>query len=182
MEILEKTTNSRITLRLTNDLLESLKTNARNKDLSLNTLISNMLSKNIAYEETINLIPNVAIPYDLLSVIVHEMDDSVISAVSKDGPIIVKKLFDIMGVTYNIDSIIQNYFTLLSKYCNWFEFSYVQKGKKYRLVFSTRKDAQWIKFIQNYVKIILHSLKIYITSEYVRDDIIVFEFFYKEHP
>lgn len=181
MEILEKTTNSRITLRLPNNLLESLKTTAHNKDLSLNTLISNILSKNKIYGETINLIPNVVIPYDLLSVIVQEMNDSDMLVISKESPLIVKKLFDIMGVVYDVDNVIRNYFMLLSKFCNWFEFSYARKGKKYRLVFSTKKDAQWIKLIQNHVKTILQSLKIDMSNEYVRDDIIVFEFFYKEH-
>jgi hypothetical protein len=70
MEILEKTSKSRITLRLPTDILESLKTDACKKDLSLNVLISNMLSKNIMYDETVNLILNIIIPYDLLSVIV----------------------------------------------------------------------------------------------------------------
>jgi len=181
MEILEKTMNSRITLRLPHDILESLKTDAHKKDLSLNTLISNILSKNVTYGETVNLIPNVIIPYDLLSIIVREMTDPHVITISKGGPMIVKKLFDIMGMAYNIDNVIQSYFTPMSKYCNWFEFSYVQKGKKYRLVFSTGKDAQWIKLIQNYVKMILQSLKIIIYDEYIHDGVIVFEFFNKEY-
>lgn len=181
MEILEKTNNSRITVRLPNNLLESLKTDARKKDLSLNALISNVLSKSIIYHETINLIPNVIFPFELLTVIMSEMDDSTLVTISEEGPMVVRKLFDIMGLAYNIDNVLQNYFSIVSKYCNWFVFSYVQKGKKYRLVFSSGKDEQWIKFIQNYIKIILQSLKINISDEYVHDGIIVFEFVYKEH-
>jgi len=181
MEILEKTSNSRITLRLSNNLLESLKTDAHKKDLSLNALISNVLSKNITYCETINLIPNVIIPFELLTVIMNEMNDSDIVAISKEGPMVIRKLFEMMDLVYNIDNVIQNYFSPVSKYCNWFAFSYVQKGKKYRLVFSSEKNEQWIQFIQNYIKIILQSLKIDISDEYVNDGIIVFEFIYKEH-
>src|SRR6185437_15859588 len=91
VEILRKISTNRLTLRLQSDLLEILKQNAHKKDLTLNAMISNILHKNIAYDETVNVLPNMIIPHDLFFSIVSKIPESEMEDIVKEGPRIVKK-------------------------------------------------------------------------------------------
>ena len=109
------------------------------------------------------------------------MNDSDLTEITKEGPRIVKKTFDIMGVSYDIDHINANYFAILDKYCNWFEFSHKVIGSKYRLIFCVGSNDKWAQFIKHYVRTILESLKIIISSETNGDGIIIFEFIHRDY-
>ncbi len=181
LEILQKISTNRLTLRLQSDLLEVLKQSAHKKDLTLNAMITNILHKNISYDETVNVLPHMIMPYDLFFSIVSKISESDMNDVVKEGPSVVKKLFDIMGLPYDIDHVIYNYFVILAKYCNWFEFSHKVTGNNYRLVFCTENNSKWTLFVQKYVRIILESLKIIISNESYHAGIIVFEFSHKNY-
>ena len=181
VEILRKISTNRLTLRLQSDLLEILKQNAHKKDLTLNAMISNILHKNIAYDETVNVLPNMIIPHDLFFSIVSKIPESEMGDIVKEGPRIVKKHFDILGLQYKIDHVIYNYFVMLGKYCNWFEFSHKVSGNNYRLVFCTGNNHKWSVFVQQYVHAILESLKIIISNESQHAGVVVFEFSHKEY-
>ena len=181
VEILRKISTNRLTLRLQSDLLEILKQNAHKKDLTLNAMISNILHKNIAYDETVNVLPNMIIPNVLFYSIVSKIPESEMGDIVKEGPRIVKKHFDILGLQYKIDHVIYNYFVMLGKYCNWFEFSHKVSGNNYRLVFCTGNNHKWSVFVQQYVHAILESLKIIISNESQHAGVVVFEFSHKEY-
>jgi len=179
MEVLKKISTNRLTLRLQSDLFETLKTNANKKDLTINAMITNVLYKNFAYDETVDVLPNMVIPQDLFALMMSKIKESDAIDIAKEGPKVVKKLFDILGLPYEIDHVIYNYFVLLSKYCKWFEFSYKITSDKYRLVFCTGTNVRWSIFVQNYIHAIMESLKIIITNESHHAGIIVFEFSHK---
>ncbi len=181
MEILEKTTTNRITLRLQNDIFEVLKREAHSKDLTVNALVNKILNKNITFEENVNAILTVVLPHDLFLLIIDKLEENDITELAVEGPRVVKKLFNIMGLSYDIDHVIHNYFMVLGKYCNWFEFTHKITHDKYRLVFCSSVNPNWIKFLQHYIKSILESLKIIITNESEHEGIIVFEFSQKNY-
>lgn len=178
MEILKKISTNRLTLRLQSDLFETLKINANKKDLTINAMITNVLYKNLAYD-TIDVLPNMVISQDLFALMISKIKESDVTDIAKDGPKVVQKLFDILGLPYEIDHVIYNYFVLLSKYCKWFEFTYKITSDKYRLVFCTGTNARWSIFVQNYIRAIIESLKIIIKNESHHAGIIVFEFSHK---
>ena len=181
VEILRKISTNRLTLRLQSDLLEILKQSAHKKDLTLNAMISNILHKNVAYDETVNVLPNMVVPHDLFFSMVDKIPESDMGDIVKEGPRIVKKHFDILGLQYKIDHVIYNYFVMLSKYCDWLEFSHKVTGNNYRLVFCTGNNSKWSTFVQQYVKAILESLKVIISNESHHAGIVVFEFSHKEY-
>ncbi|CUR52026.1 protein of unknown function [Nitrosotalea devaniterrae] len=181
IEVLKRVSTNRLTLRLQSDLLEILKQSADKKDLTLNAMITNILNKNITYDETVNVIPNMVVPYDLFFNIITKVEAPDVNEIVKSAPNVVKKLFDIMGVQYDIDHVIHNYLTTLSKYCNWFEFSYKITGNNYRLVFCTGNSSKWTTFVQQYVKSILDSLKIIVINDSLHDGIVVFEFSHRDY-
>jgi hypothetical protein len=181
MEVLKRVSTNRLTLRLQSDLLETLKQNADKKDLTLNAMITNILNKNATYDETVNVVPNMIIPHDLFLNIVSKIREPDMHEIVKNGPNVVKKLFDIMGLPYDIDHVIYNYLTMLSKYCNWFELTHKITGTHYRLVFCTGNDSKWSTFVQQYIRTILESLKIIITNESHHAGIIVFEFSHRDY-
>ena len=181
LEVLKRVSANRVTLRLQSDLLEILKQNADKKDLTLNALINNILNKNITYDETVNVIPNMVIPHDLFFNIITKIEEPDVNEIVKSGPNVVKKLFGIMGIQYDVDHVIHNYLTTLSKYCNWFEFSYKITATNYRLVFCTGTSSNWATFVQQYVKTILESLKIRVINDSINNGVIVFEFSHKNY-
>lgn len=143
-------------------------------------MIGNVLHKNIAYDETVNVLPNMIVTHDLFFSIISKIPGSDLADIVKDGPAIVKKHFDIMGLQYKIDHVIYNYFVMLSKYCNWFEFSHKVTGNNYRLVFCTENNPKWSTFVQQYVQTILESLKIIISKKSDHSGILVFEFSHRD--
>lgn len=177
MEILARQPTNRVTLRLQNDILEVLKREASKTDLTLNAFINKVLNKNIAFEENVNVTLNVVFPHDFFLSIVDKLNERDIQDLAEKGPGVVKKLFNIIGMQYDVDHVIHNYFAVVGKYCKWFEFSYKVARDRYRLVFSADSSTQkWSLFLKYYIKTILESLKVSITSESMQEGIIVFEF------
>ncbi|HSD05067.1 MAG TPA: hypothetical protein VLB45_04855 [Nitrosopumilaceae archaeon] len=177
MEVLERVpTTNRITLRLPNQVLEILKTEAEKKDLPLNALITKILYKNISFDLHVKAMPNITIPHDLFINFIDKIDDSFVEDIAKAGPTTVKKLFKILGINYDLDQIIYNYFDMIGKYCEWYQFSHQAKHDKYRLVFNSTLGPKWTKFLAMYVRSILESLKIRIDEMSINDGLVVFEF------
>jgi len=180
MEVVRlSTSTNRLTLRLETNLLESLKKEAQSKDLTLNAMINKILNRNISYDNNVNAVHCITMSHDLFHEIIKGISHNEIQEIGKHGPKIARKLFSISGIEYDLYHIIHNYFTILSKYCGWFEFSHKEQNGKYRLVFSTGKDPKWSIFVQSYVKSILDSLKITGINGLEYDGIIVFEFMHK---
>ena len=104
------------------------------------------------------------------------MDESMIQKIAKMGPNTVKKLCAVSGWKYDLDSVIDNYFATLAKYCSWFRFKHEVDRSNYRLIFETNMGERWTKFLSLYVRSILESLKIRIDDESVDDNVIIFKF------
>lgn len=167
---------TRVTLRLQTDLVDTLMEEAQKRDLTMNALINRILSKNVSYDNNVNLVQCLTMPQELFLEIINEVPQDSIQEIGKGGPHIIKKLFSISGIKYDLEHIIENYFSILGKYCGWFEFSYKEQFGKYRLVFCAGKDPKWSMFIKAYVKNILNSLKITTINDSIHDGVIVFEF------
>src|SRR5690242_10516751 len=157
-EMRKTRSTNRITLRLPSNVLEKLKEESERKDLPLNSVITKILSKNITYDMEFNSIPTITMSHVLFSKIMDNVDDATLEKIAVEGPNVIKKLFTIMGIQYNLDNIIEKYFVIFSKYCGWFKFTYVTSDLDYRLVFETQLGEKWTKFLSLYVKNILESL------------------------
>lgn len=166
---------NRITLRLPTNILEVLKGEAGRKDIPLNALVTKILTKNIAFDTSINLIPNITIPHFLFAKIIDSLGEQSFEELAKEGPSLVKKLFVIQGIRYELKEVIDNYFLLVGKHCGWYKFTYDAKSPYYRLVFETQSTQQWTKFLSAYVKFILESLRVNIENHSLTDNVIVFE-------
>jgi hypothetical protein len=167
---------NRITLRLPNSILEKLKKEAERKDIPLNATITRILSKTTTYDIEFNAIPTITMSHVLFSKIINSIDDVTLEKIADEGPDMIRKLFTIIGIEYELDQIIQSYFVMFSKYCGWFKFNYEINQTKYRFVFETPLGAKWTKFLIMYVRNILDSLKIHIDTESIHDNVILFEF------
>lgn len=157
-------------------MLEVLKKEAEKRDLPLNALVTKILYKNISFDLHMKAMPSITMQHDLFMKIIDRIDESCMEEIAKEGPNIVKKLFKILGLEYNLDHVVYSYFDVVGKYCDWYDFTYEIKRDKYRLVFNTQLSSKWTKFLLRYMRAILESLKIHIDDESVNDGIIVFEF------
>jgi len=169
-------TTNRVTLRLPNQVLEILKKEAEKKDLTLNALVTKILFKNASFELYVKAVPNMTIPHEIFIEFINKSNNSAIEEIAKNGPSIVKKLFRILGLEYNLDNVIYSYFEMIGKYCEWYSFSHQIKHNRRRLVFNTMLGPKWTVFLSIYAKSILESLKIHVDEVSVNDGVIVFEF------
>jgi len=171
---------NKVSIRLPNNTLEVLKKKADEKDLTLSSQIIRVLNENVLFDLHLRSMPYVIVSQLLFEEIIKTMTDSQIEKVAKLGPVIIKKLCQISGWEYAIDSVIENYFMMLSKYCGMFKLKHSVHHAKYRLVFETKIGKKWERFLSTYVRSILDSMKTHIDHESIDDGIIIFEFVKRE--
>ena len=175
-----KHTPTRIALRLQADLHDALMEEAHKRDLTMNALVNRILSRNVYYDNNVNVVQCVTMPHELFLEIINQMQPHGINEIGKGGPRIVQKLFSLIGIRYDLEHVIENYFVILEKYCGWFEFSHKEQLGDYRLVFCTGNDPKWSVFVHAYVKNILNSLKITSVNDSIQDGVVIFEFARKD--
>jgi hypothetical protein len=171
---------TRVTLRLQTDLHDALMEEAHKRDLTMNALINRILSRNMSYDNNVNVVQCVTVPHELFLEMINSMPQNSLNEIGKSGPRIVKKLFSLIGIQYDLEHVIENYFVILGKYCGWFEFSHKEQFGDHRLVFYVGKDTKWSAFVHAYVKNILNSLKITSMNDSIQDGIVIFEFACKD--
>src|SRR5438445_2822437 len=177
MELLEMApSTNRITVRLPNSLLAELKKEANERDLPVSSLLVKILNKNVSFDRRIKSIPTIIMSQTLFMTMIENMTQSTINKTAKTAPKIVKKLSALSGWKYEIDSIIEHYFLILTKYCGWFQFKYETNHTNYTLIFETYLGTKWTKFLSIYVRSILESLKIHVSDESIDDGVIIFKF------
>lgn len=167
---------NRITLRLPNSVLNALKKEAEKRDLPLNALVTKMLNKTVSFDMQLDTMPTIIISHVLFSKMIDKIDKASMEEIAREGPNVIKKLFTILGLRYELNEIIDNYFVMLGKYCGWYKFSSNINNARYRLIFETQLGSSWTKFLVAYIKNILESLKIHIDNESMNDNVILFEF------
>ena len=177
MEVLEMApSTNRITLRLPNSVLNILKKEAEKKDLPLNALLTKMLTKIVSFDMQLDVMPTIIMSHALFTKMIDEIDEPSMEEISREGPNIIKNLFTILGLRYELDNVINNYLVTLGKYCGWYKLNPEITHNNYRLVFEIQLGSKWTKFVAEYVKNILKSLKIHIDNESINHNVVVFEF------
>jgi hypothetical protein len=172
----EENKTCRITVRLSNRVLQDLKKESDKKVLPLSSTINRILSNYVIFDINKNIIPTVTMSQSLLSKLVKYLDQSEKAELVEQGPKTVMKLFAMLNLEFTLQNVIDNYFTIVGRYCGWYNFNYYFKNNHYRLVFQTDIRQEWIKFLSLYLKNILKSLKVRIEKETINDSVIVFEF------
>lgn len=167
--------DTRTTIRLPNDTLKVLKDEASKKDISLNTIITRILHKYIHCDMRMNALPSITMSQALFSIILEKLNTSQKEEAAKQGIQTVKNVFTILGIEYNLQNVLDEYFTIQGKYCDWFTFHYEKDENHFRLVFETDLGTEWLKFLRLYVHAILHSLKINVDNDSTADSVMIFE-------
>ncbi|MDE1766748.1 MAG: hypothetical protein KGI27_10825 [Thaumarchaeota archaeon] len=177
LESLESTfRTNRVTLRLPYSLIDELRKDAEEKDLPLNSFIVKVLSKYLSFDKRFEMMPTILTSQVLFSALIENMDEIAMNQAAKIAPRMVKKLAALGGWEYDVDNIVENYFSVIGKYCGWYQFRYKTERSNYTLVFETSMGRKWARFVLKYVKTILESLKVHITDESLDDEIVIFKF------
>jgi hypothetical protein len=168
--------STRTTLRLPDDILKALKEKASKKDASLNAIIAKILRKNVIFDMRMNALPSITMSQTLFSIILDKLTLTQKQEIETRGIQTVKNLFTVLDLEYNTKNVLNEYFTILGKYCGWFTFHYDVDENHYRLVFETELGHSWIEFLQFYIQKILQSLKVTIDNESIADSVLIVEF------
>jgi hypothetical protein len=167
---------NKVSIRLPNSTMEILKKKADEKDLPISSLMVKILNENVLFDVHLKPLPYVILSQVLFEEIIKTMTDSQIDKVASMGPSIVTRLCQISRWDYDVDSVIENYFVMISKYCGLFQLKKQVQHNHYHLVFETKLGTKWEKFLSIFVRSILESIGIHIDRESVNDGIIIFEF------
>jgi len=167
---------NRITLRLPNRMVDELRKEAEEKDLTLNSFIAKILLKHESFDKRFEMVPTILTSHILFSAIIETMNETSMNEVSKIAPRMVKKMAALGGWEYDVDNTIENYFSTVGKYCGWYQFKYKVDRANYTLIFESSMGRKWARFVLMYVKAILESLKVHITDESLDDEVVVFKF------
>lgn len=167
---------NRITLRLPTGLFEELRRAADEKDLPLNSFVTKVLNKHVSFERPFEMMPTILTSQILFSAIVETMDEASMNEAAKLAPKLVKKFAALGGWEYNVDNTIENYFSVVGKYCGWYQFRSKSERTNYTMVFETGMGRKWARFVSKFVRAILESLKVHITEESTDDEVVIFKF------
>lgn len=167
---------SRLTLRISNNILDILKRDAEANDVLLNALISKILSRDVAFQQKVNVMPSITIPKTMLARIIGEVNDESVEQIAEEGAKLAKKLSVVRSFEYNIDNIIDEYFYTLGKYCGWYSFKHEINGNRYRLIFeASMTNSRWISLLVHHTKAVLESLNACVIRYSITDNVIIFE-------
>ena len=178
MKSLNKKSTKRVTLRIPENILEILKNESDKRDLPVNAIIGRILANYVNFDMNKNILPTITMSQLLLSKVIHRLNESEKNELFSQGPKTVRKLFALLNLEYNVPNVIENYFSIVGKYCGWYTFDYFFEKHQYHLVFKSEIDDEWINFLINYLRTILQSLNVKIVNEKIHDSVIIFEFFY----
>lgn len=167
---------SRITLRLSNDILKVLRQRSTEKSLPLNAIIAQILRKNVIFDTRMNALPSIIMSQALFSLILDKLNRADKEEWAIKGLKTVKNLFTILDLEYNVENVINEYFSMIGKYCYWYSFHYTVDENHYHLVFETELGHGWIEFLQFYIQKILQSLNVTIDNESIMDTVLIVEF------
>ena len=167
---------NRITLRLPKGLFEELRKEADERDLPINSLVSKVLSKHTSFNKVFEMMPTIVASQVLFSTIISTLDEPAMREASGIAPRIAKKMAALGGWEYNVENVIEKYFSQVGKHCGWYQFRHKSERMNYTLVFETNMGRRWAMFVAMHVRAILESLKAHITEESVEDEVVVFKF------
>jgi len=174
VNVMEKFT--RVTIRVPEIILDKLKTEAENKKLSFNSYLSKLLYKNVVSDLELKAIPSINIGQSLFTNLVSFSNEKQLSKLATEEVETIKKLFKILGYEYTIKNVIKKYFTIMGEQWNWYQFNYFEESNKCRLIFQTNLGKNWLRFLTLIVLMVMESMKIPVSDEYVKNDTLVVEF------
>jgi hypothetical protein len=74
------------------------------------------------------------------------------------GPKLIKETFAFLGLSYDLESLIKNYFRPLSLFSGWYNFNISGSGRDRRLLFEHRHGPKWSAFLSQYVGGIIKAI------------------------
>ncbi len=184
MEIREKTESrlfakktNRVTVRLPNHVIAELEKEADKKDLPLSSLMAKTLNKAVSFDMKHRSISKIVVPESLFGAMLNELPESSVRKIAEGlGPKLARKTMLATEMKWHdLDSVIENHFLPLAKYCDWFQFDCRKSLNSYILTFTTKSSSsKWVDFLSTYVKSILESMKANVTETIIEDDTIIF--------
>jgi len=150
----------KITVRIQEQTYLKLKDEAEARVLPVNAVINRILENYVIFYMRKNMLPTITTSKILASKIVQKLSQEEMEEIALQGPKTILKLFTLLDLDFNLQNIIEHYFSIVEKYCGWYSFNYTKKGNHLRLIFNSDLGPRWNKFLVLYISAILKSLKL----------------------
>jgi len=73
------------------------------------------------------------------------------------GPKVVKQAFSFLGLSFDLEGLIEHYFQPVSSYSRWYSFNVVGSGTNRKLMFEHQYGWKWSTFLKQYIGGIIKS-------------------------
>lgn len=145
--------------------------------LPVNAVINRVLENYVIFYMRKNTLPTIITSQILVSKIVQKLSQKEMEEIAIQGPKTILKLFTLLDLDFNLQNIIEHYFSIVGKYCGWYSFNYSKKGNHLRLIFKSDLGPGWNKFLMLYISTILKSLKLKFEYKSINDSMLVFQIY-----
>ncbi|MDA4123775.1 MAG: hypothetical protein OK456_11405, partial [Thaumarchaeota archaeon] len=147
-----------ISLRIPTSLKESLEKDASRDHMNLNSLVSKILVKYSSFDKIADLVGAIPLNTQLFGEMLNSVPQDRMESIGKEiGPKLIRQTFTLLGIEYDIDSLIQYYFEPLAAYSRWYRFYVVGTSPNRRLMFEHSHGGKWSAFLRHYITGIIKS-------------------------
>ncbi len=147
-----------ISLRVDHEMKVRAESDAKKRRLNLNSMLNLILARYYALDDVIDQAEAVPLSKPLFTALLNAIQTPEIERIGRElGPKVVRQTFAFLGLSYDLEGLIENYFEPLSSFTRWFTFNKVGTGANRRLVFRHQYGRKWSEFLRQYLGGIVKS-------------------------
>ncbi len=143
----------RTSIRILGKLKTNLKQEASGREMSLNALINSVLERHVLFDRILNHVNAIPLNGPLFTGMLDGVPVDQLEKMGKDlGPKLIKETFVFLGLSYDLENLIESYFRPLSAYSGWYRFFNVSgSGRGRKLLFEHPHGLKWSIFLKHYL-------------------------------
>jgi hypothetical protein len=137
---------------MSGQLRTELRSEAKERGVSLNSLINQILEKHVAFDRIVEQMGGIPLSRLLFTGMLDGVSLEEMERLGKElGPKLVKQAFAFLGLSYDLDNLIKRYFAPLSSFSGWYSFNVSGSGRDRKLLFAHRYGIKWSTFLAQYI-------------------------------
>ncbi|HUK49986.1 MAG TPA: hypothetical protein VLV18_03025 [Terriglobales bacterium] len=145
------------TFRLPRELNTSLEVEARNRGLSVNALVSSLISKFDNWDRFADRLPFISTTDELFKTFLSEVDDEkIVSMAETVGPRVVREAMIFWSKETSVDSFVK-YLNNRCRYAGYGNFEYEKKGTTHVMALQHSLGSKWSLFLHHVMDNVLRK-------------------------
>jgi hypothetical protein len=141
-----------MSLRVDKRIKTRLKEEADERGINMNALANLILSKHVLFDSFVEYTESVPLNKLLFVRMLEGNQIDEMERIGKElGPKVIKEAFAFLGLDFDLEGLIKNYFQPVSSFARWYSFNVVGSGANRRLMFGHQYGRKWSVFLKQYL-------------------------------